>query len=130
MLFDGVWEATNKQYVNITFNECEPSLIVQCLSAKEIDDFLAQHFFTVVSYASFIDFDSVLPKDETLQRIPKLDLWVKIDRKVGVTHWTKINEHYAELQDDRINFMGLSPAKEFTYWNTDDRVRTFEYDWS
>ena len=75
-----------------------------------------------MSSASFIDFESIDLAGKTLQKLPKIEFWQRVGRRIvrGKT-WTKeLREHRAELFDDRLNFMGLGQAKELVYYNSED----------
>lgn len=119
----GIRDSVDKHYINLTFVECELSHENSCKSEGEIREFLESHFFVVVTSEIFIDFATVLSAEETLQKMPKIDFWDKIGLKDGGKVYRQdLLQHDVELQDDRLNFMGLGSAKDIIYFNTDSNL--------
>ena len=50
---------------------------------------------------------------------------LQIDPNKGQAFWANLVEHKASLYDDAVNFMDLSPSKDFTYFNFDENIRPF-----
>ena len=50
---------------------------------------------------------------------------LQIDPNKGQAFWANLVEHRASLYDDAVNFMDLSPSKDFTYFNFDENIRPF-----
>ena len=94
-----IWEAFDKTYINMTFIECQPSEGQDCQSEEEIESFLEQNYLLVVTSETAIDFESVLPKEETLVKQPKIEFWERIGtRKDGARTFHKhLKEHKVEL---------------------------------
>ena len=103
-----------------------------CQTEEEIDSFLEENYLVVVTSETAIDFSSVRPKEQTLVKQPKIELWERIGtRKDGArTYHKRLKEHKAELQDGRLNFMGLSGVKELSYMNTEDMMTIYSQDFS
>ena len=123
----GLWESNNRIYVNITFTPCAHASGKDCADYAELEEFLNYHYLTVFTWESFIDFESVQEKEDTLKQQTKLALWNKItNTRDGVTYLMRLKEHQAELYDSRINFLGFSEPKEINYFNLEDQVIEYE----
>ena len=81
---------------------------------------------------NFIDFESVDELESTLQKIPKIAFWDRIEnnKQPGRLYTKTLREHRAKLYDDRLNFMGLGSAKEIEYLNVEDAMKVFNYDFT
>ena len=110
----GIWDYTQKAYINMTFVECQQSGTVLCKTQDEIEAFLQANYLTIFTAESFIDFDSVLPLEETQQKFMKVEYFdiVSTLKEKSKTYHKRLKEFNAELHDDRLNFMGLGSVKE------------------
>ena len=55
--------------------------------------------------------------DDTLQQLPNFLSFGQIDLDKPIIKFLELEEYRTELQDDTINFMGLSEPKKFNYVN-------------
>lgn len=96
-----------------------------------IEDYLKNHFLFIFTEESFIDFETILDKEDTLKRFPRLALWDQVTNlDLGKTYLFKMKEHQTELYDDRINFLGFQEPKEINYFNLEDQLTVYPQDWS
>ena len=128
----GLMDSVNKKYLNMTFIECETTEQIECLPDAEIESFLENHYLMVVTSDSFINFDTIQPAEKSIQKLPKVEFFERIaPRRKGPRNIVKLLKEYnTELQDDRVNFMGMSSADELVYINTEERLIEYEYDFS
>ena len=128
----GLMDSVNKKYLNMTFIECETTEQIECLPDAEIESFLENHYLMVVTSDSFINFDTIQPAEKSIQKLPKVEFFERIaPRRKGPRNIVKLLKEYnTELQDDRVNFMGMSSADELVYINTEDRLIEYEKDFS
>ena len=128
----GLMDSVNKKYLNMTFMECEATEQIECLPDAEIESFLENHYLMVVTSDSFIDFDTIQPAENSIQKLPKIEFFERIPpRRKGPRNIVKLLKEYnTELQDDRVNFMGMSSADELVYFNTEDKLIEYEKDFS
>ena len=88
-----------------------------------IEEYLQKHYLFIFTEENFIDFETILDKEDTLQTFPRLALWDQVTNlDHGKTYLMKIREHQTELYDDRVNFLGFTEAKEINYFNLEDQT--------
>ena len=128
----GLWEGSNKKYINLTFVECQESPGLECRADVEIESFLASHYLGVIHSDNFIDFESVDELESTLQKKQGIAFWDRIEnnKQPGRVYRKTFREHRAKLYDDRLNFMGLGSAKEIEYLNLDDAMKMLNSDFT
>ena len=83
--------------------------------------------FILWGATNYIDFEEVLPAEDTLQqtRIGLLDVKIDLDEPHLLNIY--LDEFRTELEDDNINFMSLSETKQIDYLNFHDVVREWPF---
>ena len=108
----------NSTQILIEWVPCE-GLDKDCAEKKEIERFIQNYSFWLMIGNNFVDMDDFDNMDGYIKQQPVNVVWSGLSRNaLGV----KLNEHRVELQDSRVNFMGLSDTKSLSFLNADSGV--------
>ena len=113
----------NIHSIYIRFKLCNRTESLECAPEEEVQAYLADKIFFLFANTNYIDMKEVLKADETLKKLPNYLLETKIDLEKPQSKVYTLEEHRTELQDDSINFMGLTEPKEINYLNFAEVVR-------
>ena len=115
----------NGKALNLTFVPCFSTQRDDCARKEKFKSFIETHALMFASSYNYIDFEDIRPGVDPLKTTNSINFFGMLDLDQTKPHafGITVNEHQASLQDNFINFLGMSNPTEINYLNFADKPR-------